>query len=294
MGSKRLFLLASLLLLLVSACTIPVRQYPVNPGNPIFTVAVLPIYNATNDAAGPETVRTEFVRHLAYRHYLVQPVKETDELLLTQMGITLGSQLELTTPEKVGETLGVDGVVYGYLINFDDVTAGVYNVKRVRAGFKLIETKTGRVVWSGGLGVKSIISGGDAGAAVTILKEIKDMSDGEAALVKSIEGAGDIPGIMDWHIIRAFGTEKIGDAAVIALGEKIITKAFKVHLKLETGVMIKRLMTGFPSGPGPVPQPGSESGAVFEFRFGEEHDTHHRPGRGIRLEGEYEFGSHGD
>lgn len=234
---------------LLVACAVPMRHYRPNPYNPVFTVAVLPMYNATNDVEGSIRVREEFDRRIRNRQYSVMPLKDVDRLLLDGMGITLGDQLEMTTPQKLGEALGVDGVVYGYLLDFDDITTGLYNVKKVRAGFKLVETRTGSVMWSRGLGVKSILAGSDAGAGVTVLKELMDSRESNEPF-GTIEGLEGIPGLRDWRVIRLGSTHKAGDAAAIALGEKLITKALGVHLMLEAGDMLNLITADFPVGPG--------------------------------------------
>ncbi|MBI5641901.1 MAG: DUF799 family lipoprotein [Deltaproteobacteria bacterium] len=246
MKMKSLLFLLFISLILVS-CVPPARHIPPNYSNPVYSVALLPLYNATNDVDGPRMVREEFSKRIKSMHYDSKPLKEVDQILLDKMGITLGAQLELTDHKKLGETLGVDGVIYGYLLNFDDVTTGLYNMKKVRAGFKLVDTRTGRVIWSHGLGVKSGLAGGDLGVGVTLLKEIK--GDGIEDF-KSIKGIEQIPGLSEWHVLRAEKTEKVGDAAMLALGEKLLSKAVGVHLKAETDEMLGRLIAGFPAGPG--------------------------------------------
>lgn len=233
----------------LTACAAGPRVRPVapDPSNPVYTVAILPFYNATNDVKGPRMIREEFFRRIQGRHYSVMPLEQTDSVLVNRMGITLGSQLEMTTPGKVGEVLGVDGVIYGYVLNFDDITTGLYNVKKVRAGFKLVDTRTGVVVWSDGLGVKAAIAGGKAGAGITILQELEGDGLDEFSSIKGIE---DIKGLSDWRLVSVIGTRKAGDAAIIALSEKIITTALGVHLKAETDVLLKKVLSGFPAGPG--------------------------------------------
>lgn len=215
--------------------------------NPVFTVAVLPFYNASNDVEGPRLIRKEFFKRLQTRHYSVMPLEQTDSLLVDKMGITLGSQLEMTTAEALGALLGVDAVVYGYVLNFDNITTGIYNMKKVRAGFKLVDAATGMVRWSGGLGVKGTIVGGDVGAGVTLLKELGGDGLDDFTSIKGIEG---IDGLDEWHIMQVIGTKKVEDAALIALSEKFLTTAFGVHLLLETNVMLNRVMSDFPAGPG--------------------------------------------
>src|SRR3989304_7459799 len=127
------FVLISTVLLL-SACTMPVMKMtttPPDPSNPIYTVALLPLYNASNDVGAPQMLREMAEKHVHRRgHYNVKTLNETDQILREQMGITLGTQLDMTSPKQLGETLGVDGVLYGYLINFDDMTTGIHNERK--------------------------------------------------------------------------------------------------------------------------------------------------------------------
>ncbi len=240
------------------SCTAHVPRYPPNPSTPVYTLAVLPFYNATNDVGGPVAIREEFQKRAARMHYMPMPLKEVDSLLLNRMGITLGSQLELTDPAALGELLGVDALVYGYVLNFDNVTTGVYNMKKVRAGFKMVDARTGEVIWSRGLGVKSFIAGSEVGLGVTILKEAGDDGLDSYGAIKGLE---EIRGLEDWQVLIAGATRKVEDAAILSFGEKLLTKAFGMHLWLETDSMMKRAMASMPSGPGrPVrPQGGKDN-----------------------------------
>jgi hypothetical protein len=240
----RLFYLAVLALAL-GACG--GRGMAPDPANPVYKVAVLPFYNATNDVGGPAMVRKLFARRLDRFHYDSVALEDVDRVLRDRMGITLGSQLELTTARELGETLGVDGVFYGYLLDFDRITTGVYNVKKVRAGLKLVDTKTGNVVWARGLGVKSLLTSGDIGTGVAIIRELKGLDD---EFFSTIKGLDDIPGLRQWYIMEAAEVDNAGDAAIIWLGEQLITKALGVHLRPETDVMLNRVMRGLPVGPG--------------------------------------------
>ncbi len=240
----RLFYLAALALAL-GACG--GRGITPDPANPVYKVAVLPFYNATNDVGGPGMVRKLFAGRLERFHYDILAIEDVDRLLSDRMGITLGSQLELTTARELGETLGVDGLFYGYLLDFDQITTGIYNVKKVRAGFKLVDTKTGATVWAGGIGVKSLLTSGGAGTGLAILKELKGLDDDSFFTIKGLD---DIPGLKQWHVMRAAKVKKAGNAAIISLGGQLFTKAIGIHLKPETKVMLNRVMKGLPAGPG--------------------------------------------
>lgn len=246
---KRTLPLIMAAVFLITSCASRVKEIPAEPPAPEaaplksgYTVAVLPVYNATNDVAGAEMVRNLFYVK-AGKYFTVKPMKEVDRLLLDRMGITLGSQLDMTTAQKLGEALGV---VYGYLLNFDDITTGVYNARRVRSGFKLVDTRSGDVIWSKGLGVKSVTGLADLPVA-----------DGEVP----VKGAADIPGINEWQTLAKVTFDDLRpqtkedlmavaalEAAltVLSLGLHFTGVAFGGHLKTESAVMVNGIMETLP------------------------------------------------
>src|SRR3990167_7602507 len=182
------YFLALLCVVWISGCAFPRPMMPADPNNPIKTVAVLPMVNNTNDVEAPEKVREMFVAKLPERCYIFKPISETNQILKDELGITLGSQLDMTNPQELGKKLGVDAVIYGTLFNFEEKTTGVLNIRRVKAGFKLVDIKTGQVVWGRGQGIKSetrmtegiagtIAGGASAVGKLTEDKEVKGAED---------------------------------------------------------------------------------------------------------------------
>jgi len=252
--NRRLTLTIAALVLLLSACAMGPRVLP-NPSNPVRSVAVLPFYNATNDLDGPVVVREMVEKEMRRLYYTVKPSKEVDAILRNRMGITLGQQLDLTTAAKLGEELGVDAVLYGYLLNFETVTSGLYNAKKVRAGFRLVDTKTGATIWARGHGVKSeMTSGGSLGRGVGALRNIQDAREGLGPF-KSIKGIDEIEGLAEWQTLHSNSGGSVGRAAVFSLGEKLVTKALKVHLRQEASLVVKISFKELPPGPGSGPAP---------------------------------------
>lgn len=109
-----------------------------NPSNPIKTVAVLPVLNHSTDVQAPEKMREAFEKELNYLGYTSKPIAEVDKILKNELGITLGKQLDLTNPVELGQKLGVDAVIYGALYDYDEKTTGVLDIRRVKAGFKMV------------------------------------------------------------------------------------------------------------------------------------------------------------
>ena len=170
-------------MLLPACATLPKYDIPQKD----YTVAVLPLYNATNDIDGPVMLRQMIDRKLR-PYYKTVPINTVDEILRDQAGVTLGGQLTMIEPGKLGEILGVDGLVYGYLLNFEDVKTVFYNVRKVRIAFKLVDTKTGNTVWARAQGVRTITGMIDIVPGDERLQEYLKIKDIEK-----------IPGINEWH-----------------------------------------------------------------------------------------------
>lgn len=245
---KRQLIVLLILFSLYGCSSVPIRVAP-NPANPTRTVAVLPMYNVTNSLDGAEYVRERFSKELASRQYVVMEISRVNSILQEQTGISLGSQLEMTTPQVIGEILGVDALVYGYLLDFDNVILGIYNARMVRAGFKMVDVSSGNVLWSGGKGVKFVLFSGDLGFLATLGKEIVDAGGGFDDFDK-IKGLEDIGGLTDWTVVPV-PVENAGDAAILTLGALVVGKTLGIHLHHEANVMVQELIRGMPAGPGP-------------------------------------------
>jgi len=147
----------SVLWLLGGCVTAPerIQTIPSDPTNPMKAVAILPMINNTNDVEAPNYIREELAKRMRALHYAVMLIEQTDQVLRDQMGITLGAQLDMTTAQEIGKTLGVDGVVYGALEDFVTKSAIMMQEKRVRARFALLKTTDGTRFWGNGAGVIS-------------------------------------------------------------------------------------------------------------------------------------------
>ncbi len=234
---KRLLVLS--LILTLAGCMIPQpRPYlPRDVNNPLKRVAVLPMKNDTTDVDGPELVRKKMVASLENRSYVVQDLKETDQILRDRMGITLGGQLDMSTAQKLGETLGVEGVLYGNLMDFDETTTGIINVKKVRGKFKLVNAMTGQTVWSRGLGVKSEMRmQGAAGSVGTLVSRAADARDKE----------------VPWVLLEvtSTGSDNVGKSLAVGLGTKLFAKAAGTHLDHESAELARLITQNLPWGPG--------------------------------------------
>ncbi|MBI4402246.1 MAG: DUF799 family lipoprotein [Nitrospirae bacterium] len=272
----RAIVLAAILPAVLAACA-PHRalRYPTvppDPSNPIKTVAVLPIINNTNDVDAPGYIREELVARMQALQYAVKPTAHTDQLLRDRMGITLGAQLDMTTPQQVGRVLGVDGVVYGVLDDFSTTLTGVLTEKKVRARFALVKTTDGAQFWANGAGVigRIKVSGGVTGKVATGLEagsrvqaaketaqEAKKAAGGEATrmlpggldgiatpwiTLPSVEIGGEKAGRKGKREKKGGGGdsegEKVVEGMLLGLGEKLVEKAVGRPLFQEVRLMM--------------------------------------------------------
>ena len=252
-GKSVMPVLALVLCALFSAC---VNLPPVvpNTASPFKSIAVLPVVNNSIDVLGPAAVQVALYQEALHYHFpMVKPVDETNQILKDQMSLTLGSQLDMATPQKLGTALGVDAVMYASLEDFSQKITGIYNVKRVRVRAKLVNCKTGEVLWKNGIGVKQALTAGGsflsqipgvniaigaAGALSSIASKISDKSD--VALPKFLGDEIDAP----WVELpeRTTGVEM---AAVASFGEKVLSVAMGTVLKEETDAAVNILFHGY-------------------------------------------------
>ena len=233
----------------IGGCAIPHMPLPTDPSNPLKRVALLPMKNDTSDVDGPNTVRAKMVEALTKRSYVVMDTKESDQILRDRMGINLGGQLELTTPQKLGETLGVEGVLYGELIDFDETITGLYNAKKVRGKFKLVSTMTGQPLWERGLGVKT--EQGTSGLASSLVK-----LGARAADAREKEAP--------WVTIQSQTTnQSTGSSFGMGLGLSLLSKAIGSHLDTESKELARLVTDNLPWGPGTGAAPAAPAALKF-------------------------------
>ena len=256
---------------LSTACSALDSMYlrvPPDPGNPIKTVAVLPLINNTNDVIAPQYIRDELIARLQALQYRVQPALQTDQLLRDQLGITLGRQLDLATVRQLHASLGTDGLVFGVLDDFSTKAIGLLTEKRSRLRLALVNASDGSQAWASGAGAigRIRVVGGTAGEvaagfeAASRLEAAKESTE-QAQKTSGQESVGKLPGGLDrvpapWFTIPTveIGQEptgggkagqeggNVGAGLAAGLGEQLVERAVGKPLYQETRLMLNLLL----------------------------------------------------
>jgi hypothetical protein len=126
---------------------------PYQDGNMDFgairTVAVLPFSNLTRDNLAAERVRDVFASMLLSTGAVY--VVPYGEVIRTvgKSGIPVASMPAVEDVMKLGTALKADAVVVGVVKEYGEVRSGSASGNVVSLSVQLLETATGRVVWSG-------------------------------------------------------------------------------------------------------------------------------------------------
>jgi len=145
----------------------------------IHTVAVMPFVNLSRDIAPAERVRDVFVTALlATGGVYVIPTGELNRGI-TRMGIAVPSAPSTEEAVKLGSFIKADALLTGTLKEYGEVRSGSATANVISLSMQMIETQTGRIVWSasttqGGIGITDRLFGGGGEAMNPITEKAVD------------------------------------------------------------------------------------------------------------------------
>lgn len=161
----RLSLLTAVFLSLM-ACAAPTRYHDANMDfGGIQTVAVIPFQNLTSQKDAGERVRDVFMNMLLASGgvYVLPPGEVARGISRAQLAEPSAPSVE--EAQKLGNVLTVDAVITGVLREYGEVRSGTAASNVISLSLKMIETKTGKVVWAasstkGGISTTDRLFGG--------------------------------------------------------------------------------------------------------------------------------------
>jgi hypothetical protein len=164
-----------------SCSSAPGRRYsdPNMDFGAVRTVAVMPFANLSRDNLAAERVRDVFASTLlASGAFYVLPNGEVARGI-GQTGV--GSPTAPTPEEvvKLGKIIKADGVFTGVVKEYGEVRSGGSSGNIVSVSVQLLETATGKIVWSasttkGGISLTGRLFGGGGGALNDVTEEAVD------------------------------------------------------------------------------------------------------------------------
>ncbi|APA86528.1 DUF799 domain-containing protein [Paraburkholderia sprentiae WSM5005] len=147
--SLKLFFAASALSLL-AACAGPAKQvdYTAFKKSQPRSILVLPPVNETTDVNATASMLSQMTLPLAEAGYYVIPVALVEETF-KQNGLTTPADIAQVAPDKLRTIFGADAVLYTKVTQYGSVYQVVDSTTVVAASAKLVDLKTGDVLWQG-------------------------------------------------------------------------------------------------------------------------------------------------
>jgi len=132
-------------ILFLSGCAAtPVKPRHTNPFPQ--KIALLPLDNMAVDIDASMIMENLIESYLDSAGFDLQDRKITYEKLNT-IGISDGGQLNSTTPQQLSKLLDVDALLYGEVREFNNQNIGVYYSRTVEVYIKMVDGKTGEMLW---------------------------------------------------------------------------------------------------------------------------------------------------
>jgi hypothetical protein len=135
---------------LLSACAQPVKHpdYTAFKQSQPRSILVLPPINETTDVGATNGMLSQMTLPLAEAGYYVVPVAVMDETF-KQNGLTQAAEIQGTSPAKLREIFGADAALYSKVTQYGSVYQVVDSTTVVASSAKLVDLKTGSVLWQG-------------------------------------------------------------------------------------------------------------------------------------------------
>jgi hypothetical protein len=178
----RMLLVSVALVLLAGCATVAPKDYTeFRKSNP-RSILVLPPINESVEVAATYSVLTTTTRPLAELGYYVFPVAVVDAML-KENGLTIPGEMHQAPLAKLHEVFGADAVLYIVVEKYGSKYQVIASTTMVHARAKLVDARTGVVLWEGRARAQS---GGQSGlieAVVTqVMSKMFDQSHGVAAM----------------------------------------------------------------------------------------------------------------
>ena len=193
--------LALSVLALLAACAQPVKHadYTAFKNARPRSILVLPPDNATTDVNASNSMLSQMTMPLAEAGYYVIPVAVMEETF-KQNGLTTAGDIQQTSPQKLREIFGADAVVYSKITQFGTQYRVLDSATVVTATAKLVDLKTGDVLWQGAASANSNEGNNSSGGGLIgmlVMAAVKQITN------SLTDKSHDIAGITSYRLLHA-------------------------------------------------------------------------------------------
>jgi len=153
-------LLAVALTGMFTGCATKPYDYTNFRAHPPRSIVVLPPLNESTDIRGTYGYLSTVTRPLAEMGYYVYPVVVLDEYM-KENGLPTAGEMHQAPLNKIGEVFGADAVLYLTLKQYGSKYQVITSTVTVSAEGKLVDVKTGTVLWEGAANLQQSSSSGN-------------------------------------------------------------------------------------------------------------------------------------
>ncbi len=188
-------------LALLSACAAPTKQvdYTAFKNSRPRSILVLPPTNETADVQATNSMLSQMTMPLAESGYYVLPVAVMDETF-RQNGLTTAVDIQATSPAKLRDIFGADAALYSKVTQYGTVYHLIDSATIVTASAKLVDLRTGDVLWQGRASASSNEgNNSSAGGLIGMLVQaaIKQIAN------SLMDRSHDIAGVTSYRLLHA-------------------------------------------------------------------------------------------
>jgi len=175
-ASRLRFLLLPCLILIASGCatTAPYDYTAFKRSRP-RSIVVIPPTNNSIEVNAPYIYLSTLTRPLAEKGYYVFPVFVID-YFLKENGLPTPAEMNGIALDKIGEHIGADAVLYVSIEEWGQKYQVLQSVTKVHAKLRLVDVKTGELLWDSTARAEESSGGNDLGSMLVnaVIDQILD------------------------------------------------------------------------------------------------------------------------
>lgn len=168
---KSIFAICAVMMaLLLTGCAKPVQQqdYSAFKQSKPKSILVLLPQNQSPEVAASHGMLSQVTYPLAEAGYYVLPVAVVEETF-KQNGMTNAGDIHAASPAKLHKIFGADAVLYITVVQYGTSYQVITSDTRVTANAKLVDLRTGKLLWSGSATASSNEGDNSSGGVIGML-----------------------------------------------------------------------------------------------------------------------------